>query len=153
MQKIGDVRRRWEAVADAIERYPHLYEQQTWGEPVVPYQHWCDGYEECGTRACVAGWACALNGYFPTVRSVTITGRPPRVRFTWEMVNREPLQTAHDPGSLSASGVAAELLGLDAEEEELAFHFATWWTPDRLRRVAKGEITPQEVHWGEEDDE
>jgi len=171
MQKTSDVRRRWEAAADAIERYPFLYEQGTWGEPERGWQGWPevvlmgDGWEvteateECNTKACLAGWVCALNGYFPTVRfhrdETSGWLSNPRAGFTWEIVNREPLQMMHDPASRGASGVAAELLGLDDHEEECAFHSHTEWTPDQLRLVAKGRLTPQEVHYGQgwEDDE
>ena len=65
-------------IADVLDFYPHLYDQQTRGgfdsrgEPVhLPSGEEQDlmlvGVKGCSTTACLAGWAAALSGWHPTV--------------------------------------------------------------------------------------
>jgi hypothetical protein len=42
------------AIADKIESEPECWDQADWGN-------------ECGTKHCIAGWACHLSGYAPAV--------------------------------------------------------------------------------------
>ena len=65
-------------IADVLDFYPHLYDQQTWGgfdshgESVqLPSGEERDvmlvGVKGCSTTTCLAGWAAALSGWHPTV--------------------------------------------------------------------------------------
>ena len=70
-------------IADVLDFYPHLYNQRTYGEFLIP-----DGtghplsqgstvvpdlslveVRGCATTACLAGWAAALSGWHPTTHT------------------------------------------------------------------------------------
>lgn len=112
-------------VANAIEKYPELYDQETYGDVEV-------NNTSCGTTACIAGWACALEGYYPTVIDT---------RFSYEKVSKEPYTEYYD--GLDTHFTAVSILGLDnGDAEEL---FSAYWmprddltVPEALRKIANG---------------
>lgn len=120
----------WGMIADAIEAHPELYDQSQWGVE-----------RDCGTAACLAGWACALAGYRPTVR----VPRYSKPYFSWDLVNPQPLKPWSHRESVEAGTAAEDLLGLNPDEAAQAFESGTEWTPEDLRRIASGDWHPREI--------
>jgi hypothetical protein len=118
-------------VADAIEKYPELYDQATYSEVEVKDT-------SCETTACIAGWACALEGYYPTVAHSAYSDDK---WLTYESVSKEPWTDYSD--GVHPHYTAASLLGLNySEADDL---FADCWTPlgdltvpQALREIANG---------------
>ena len=156
-------------IADIIDFKPDLYKQGIWGGFVPTeedkyafeekyhlfpsYGYLSPGNEDdgrwtelsCKTAMCVAGWACNLKGYNPSVKMITVTENGKSVtrpRFDWNMVsklkrwqNRSPMRhTTKD-----VAEVARKLLGITEEESALLFHGSAVWTGDDLRAFGKGE--------------
>lgn len=119
-------------VADAIEKYPELYDQETYGDVEVDDT-------SCGTTACIAGWACALEGYHPVVDR--LPWRDASSYFTYTRVAQKPWQAWSN--GVSPHDIAQELIGLeDWAAEEL---FGSDWgpvegltVPQALRKIANG---------------
>lgn len=81
----------WHRIHDQITQYPESWDQSDWGHT-----------EECGTVACVAGWACALSG--------------------WEMTKAGfMINAATGATSFNTSGLAQDLLGLTGEQAQQLF--------------------------------
>ena len=156
-------------IADIIDFKPDLYTQAAWGA-FVPTEGDRYAFEEkyhlfpdngylspgneddgrwtelgCQTAMCVAGWACNLKGYNPSVKMITVTENGESVtrpRFDWNMVsklkrweNRGPMRnTTHD-----VAEIARKLLRITEEESALLFHGDAVWTGDDLRAFGKGE--------------
>ena len=156
-------------IADIIDFKPDLYAQAAWGH-FVPTEGDRYAFEEkyhlfpdsgylapgndddgrwkelgCQTAMCVAGWACNLKGYNPSVKMITVTENGEsitRPRFDWNMVSKlkryenrgQMRHTTHD-----VAEVARKLLGITEEESALLFHGDAVWTGDDLRAFGKGE--------------
>jgi hypothetical protein len=136
----------FEKVAAQIEEWPDDYDQATYGkirfqwveeatEGPVRFRTGNGVVEECGTSACVAGWALLLSGW-------SINREQSKAHF---VRGDEWLETPE------VFGKAADLLGLEMHEAAALFD-GNWMAgaaskvPDALRRIAKGE-DPSEVHW------
>ncbi len=138
-------------IADVLDFYPHLYNQQTWGgfdshgETVqLPSGEEHDlilvGVEGCSTTACLAGWAAALSGWHPTVWTdgdTTLLG--------WQVVAPVPLISSDHYLTEEVYDIARALLGItDSEAKELfsgtpaGCSGAVRWTADDLRAIGKG---------------
>ena len=138
-------------IADVLDFYPHLYNQQTWGgfdshgETVhLPSGEEHDlilvGVEGCSTTACLAGWAAALSGWHPTVWTDSDT-----TLLDWEVVAPVPLIPSDHYLTEMVDDIARALLGItDSEAKELfsgtpaGCSGAVRWTADDLRAIGKG---------------
>ena len=138
-------------IADVLDFYPHLYNQQTWGgfdshgETVqLPSGEEHDlilvGVEGCSTTACLAGWAAALSGWHPTVCTDSDT-----TLLDWQVVAPVPLIPSDHYSTEMVYDVARALLGItDSEAEELFSSIPAGcsdenrWTADDLRAIGKG---------------
>ena len=138
-------------IADVLDFYPHLYNQQTWGgfdshgETVqLPSGEEHDlilvGVEGCSTTACLAGWAAALSGWHPTVWTDGDT-----TLLDWEVVAPVPLIPSDHYSTEMVYDIAWALLGItDSEAKELfsgtpaGCSGAVRWTADDLRAIGKG---------------
>ena len=138
-------------IADVLDFYPHLYNQQTWGgfdshgETVqLPSGEEHDlilvGVEGCSTTACLAGWAAALSGWHPTVWTDGDT-----TLLDWEVVAPVPLIPSDHYLTEGVYDIARALLGItDSEAKELfsgtpaGCSGAVRWTADDLRAIGKG---------------
>jgi len=138
-------------IADVLDFYPHLYNQQTWGgfdshgETVhLPSGEEHDlilvGVEGCSTTACLAGWAAALSGWHPTVCTDSDT-----TLLDWEVVAPVPLIPSDHYSTEMVYDIARALLGItDSEAKELfsgtpaGCSGAVRWTADDLRAIGKG---------------
>ena len=138
-------------IADVLDFYPHLYNQQTWGgfdshgETVqLPSGEEHDlilvGVEGCSTTACLAGWAAALSGWHPTVWTDGAT-----TLLDWEVVAPVPLIPSDHYSTEMVCDIARALLGItDSEAKELfsgtpaGCSGAVRWTADDLRAIGKG---------------
>ncbi len=140
-------------IADVLDFYPHLYDQQTWGgfdsheetdQQPSGEEHdlMLVGVKGYSTSVCLAGWAAALSGWHPTIYT-SIDGDT--AFLDWEVVAPVPLiQSDHYLTEL-AHDVARALLGItDSEAEELfsdtpaGFSDENRWTADDLRAIGKG---------------
>ena len=164
-------------IADIMDFEPHKYNQGTWGayyptpDNEMAFQQKYHIYPrkgylapgadddgrwealECGTKMCVAGWACQLKGYLPSVNMVTVeeNGKTiQRPKFDWNQVtklkrwkNRHTSRhTTHD-----VAEVARGLLGISEDESDILFHGDYEWTGNDLRAFGKGEsITDEGQH-------
>lgn len=110
------------AVADAIEREPHRYDQGDW------FDHWEPLSEmpppACGTTACIAGWAIACGRHSGSLKAAATEWN--------EAVDQDYPEDE-----------AAELLGLAPHDADRLFH--SHWrphdglsVPDALRKVGEG---------------
>ena len=156
-------------IADIIDFQPHLYAQATWGNFVPDAEERLkfeekyhlfpsNGYLQpgneddgrwkeigCSTAMCVAGWACNLKGYNPSVKMITATENGEsitRPRFDWNMVTK--LKRYQNRGQMrhttkDVAEVARRLLRITEEESFLLFHGDAEWTGDDLRAFGKGE--------------
>ena len=155
-------------IADIMDFEPKKYDQNTWGAYIpdedikMAFQQKYhlfpeNGYLspggdddgrwealECGTRMCVAGWACQLKGYLPSVDMVTVqeNGKTiQRPKFDWNYVTKlkrwsnryRTRDTTKD-----VAEVAARLLGIEEEEANCLFNGDSEWTGDDLRAFGKG---------------
>ena len=138
-------------IADVLDFYPYLYDQQTWGEfdshgePVqVPSGEEQDamlvGVKGCSTTTCLAGWAAALSGWHPTVWTNGDT-----TLLDWEVVAPVPLIPSDHYLTEVVYDIARALLGItDSEAKELfsgtpaGCSGAVRWTADDLRAIGKG---------------
>ena len=148
-------------IADVLDFYPHLYDQQTWGgfdshgEPV--HLHPGEGHDlmlvgvkGCSTTVCLAGWAAALSGWHPTIYTSSIDGDTTFLDgdttfLDWEVVAPVPLIPSGHYLTELAHDVARALLGItDSEAEELFSSIPAGcsdenrWTADDLRAIGKG---------------
>ena len=143
-------------IADVIDFYPHLYNQRTYGEFLLP-----DGTDPptslgssvvpdlrlvevrgCATTACLAGWAAALSGWHPTTNT-TVDGKTTLLH--WAEVAPMPLTPEGHHSAESVYHLARVLLGItDLEAEELFSGMPSGcsdkhrWTADDLRAIGKG---------------
>ena len=138
-------------IADVLDFYPHLYNQQTWGgfdshgETVhLPSGEEHDlilvGVEGCSTTACLAGWAAALSGWHPTVWTNGDT-----TLLDWEVVAPVSLIPSDHYSTELVYDMARALLGItDSEAKELfsgtpaGCSDENRWTADDLRAIGKG---------------
>jgi len=138
-------------IADVLDFYPHLYNQQTWGgfdshgETVqLPSGEEHDlilvGVEGCSTTACLAGWAAALSGWHPTVWTDGDS-----TLLDWQVVAPVPLISSDHYSTEMVYDIARALLGItDSEAKELfsgtpaGCSGAVRWTADDLRAIGKG---------------
>ena len=138
-------------IADVLDFYPHLYNQQTWGgfdshgESVqLPSGEERDvmlvGVKGCSTTACLAGWAAALSGWHPTVWTNGDT-----TTLHWDVVAPTSLIPSDHYSTEMVSDIARALLGItDLEAKELFSGMPLgcsgehWWTADDLRAIGKG---------------
>jgi len=138
-------------IADVLDFYPHLYNQQTWGgfdshgkTVHLPSGEEHDlilvGVEGCSTTACLAGWAAALSGWHPTVCTDSDT-----TLLDWQVVAPVPLIPSDHYSTEMVYDIARALLGItDSEAEELfsstpaGCSGAVRWTADDLRAIGKG---------------
>jgi hypothetical protein len=94
---------------------------------------------------CVAGWACNLKGYNPSVKMVTVTENGEsitRPRFDWNMVTKLKRYQNRDQArhtTKDVAEVARRLLGITEEESAILFHGDAEWTGNDLRAFGKGE--------------
>lgn len=98
-------------IADVLEKYPDRHKQDCWIDGVPPESYsvvmTIDRVGECGTRACIAGWAWLLS------TKEERAGLP------------SPLWGMHDAGK--------KLLGLNFLEADMLFH--PRWEPPEGRSV------------------
>ena len=134
-------------IADVLDFYPHLYNQQTWGgfdsqgESVqLPSGEELDvmlvGVKGCSTTACLAGWAAALSGWHPTVWTNGDT-----TTLHWDVVAPTSLVPSDHYSTEMAYDIARALLGItDSEAKELFIGCSDnhRWTADDLRAIGKG---------------
>ena len=138
-------------IADVLDFYPHLYDQQTWGgfdspgDPVhLPSGEEQDlmlvGVKGCSTTACLAGWAAALSGWHPTGWTDGDT-----TLLDWEVVAPMSLIPSDHYSTELVYDLARALLGItDSEAEELfsgtpaGCSDKNRWTADDLRAIGKG---------------
>ena len=138
-------------IADVLDFYPHLYDQQTWGgfdshgESIqLPSGEEHDlmliGVKGCSTTACLAGWAAALSGWHPT-----IWGDGTATFLDWHVVAPVPLIPSYHYSAELAYDIARALLGItDSEAKELfsgtpaGCSDKNRWTADDLRAIGKG---------------
>ena len=138
-------------IADVLDFYPHLYNQQTWGgfdshgESIqLPSGEEHDlmliGVKGCNTTACLAGWAAALSGWHPTVWTNGDT-----TTLHWDVVAPTSLIPSDHYSTEMVSDVARALLGItDWEAKELFSGTPSGcseehrWTADDLRAIGKG---------------
>ena len=98
MTELRESHELFNKIADIIDFEPHKYHQGVWGESATQFigeeyviwdpvnQDYDDIYREpseldeatrvddaCGTAACVAGWACLLSKYHPTIQTIKIS--------------------------------------------------------------------------------
>lgn len=126
-----------EEVADIIEAKPHLYNQQTW----IGTQFNEDDLSECGTMACIAGWA-------------VLVSHQEEIQATWSKLDRIGRNNfldvlamtfkPEDQGNYDVHAQAADLLGLDTHEAHALFYGL--WQPvegmtasEALRALAKND--------------
>ena len=156
-------------IADIIDFEPDKYDQATWGvftptqDQAMAFQRQYhvfpkSGYLtpgtdddgrwealECGTKMCVAGWACQLKGWLPSVQIVTVEENGKQIerpKFDWNQItklkrwkNRHTSRhTTHD-----VAEVARKLLGINEDESDILFHGDYEWTGNDLRAFGKGE--------------
>ena len=138
-------------IADVLDFYPHLYNQQTWGgfdshgETVqLPSGEEHDlmliGVKGCSTTACLAGWAAALSGWHPTVWTNGDT-----TFLDWQVVAPVSLIPSDHYSTELVYDLARALLGItDSEAKELfsgtpaGCSDENRWTADDLRAIGKG---------------
>ena len=138
-------------IADVLDFYPHLYDQQTWGgfdsrgeTDQQPSGEEHDlilvGVEGCSTTACLAGWAAALSGWHPTVWTNGDT-----TLLDWEVVAPVSLIPSDHYSTELVYDLARALLGItDSEAKELfsgtpaGCSDENQWTADDLRAIGKG---------------
>ena len=156
-------------IADIMDFEPHKYNQGAWGvfmpdadqEMAFQKKHHMipkSGYLsagrdddgrweelECGTAMCVAGWACQLKGYYPSVEMVKVEENGvsiTRPKFDWNQVTKlkrwsnrhRSRHTTHD-----VAETAARLLGIHEDEGDILFNGDQEWTGDDMRGFGKGE--------------
>jgi hypothetical protein len=147
-------------IADVLDFYPHLYDQQTWGgfdsrgetdQQPSGEEHdlMLVGVKGCSTTVCLAGWAAALSGWHPTIYT-SIDGDTTFLDgdttfLDWEVVAPVPLIPSGHYLTELAHDVARALLGItDSEAEELFSSIPAGcsdenrWTADDLRAIGKG---------------
>ena len=147
-------------IADVLDFYPHLYDQQTWGgfdsrgetdqQPSgEDHDLMLVGVKGCSTTVCLAGWAAALSGWHPTIYT-SIDGDTTFLDgdttfLDWEVVAPVPLIPSGHYLTELAHDVARALLGItDSEAEELFSSIPAGcsdenrWTADDLRAIGKG---------------
>lgn len=149
------------AIADLVEEFPELHDQE----------HWETKPEDntCGTRACIAGWACIL-GTNDFKQKEMIVGDADKPGIFWIPKKR----VVRDHGYMDAdyvekmtpgeriehlptdyyAGTGAELLGLDGSDADLLFHGEGrprngLSVSEALRAIANG--TPVEDVWADND--
>jgi len=131
-------------IADAIEAKPELYDQGTWGT-----------YDECGTKACIAGWATSLSGYYPTVvKGWNRETGEPKSFFTYEKISKKKFQESswNNESVWPVDTIAEQLLDLSAEESMDLFE-ETWepageyTVPEALRALASGVPLEDVTHY------
>jgi len=151
-------------IADVMEFWPERYEQATWGrlmpdeaaiarfEENLGRAPRVENYEfdtrpwwsedagfiradvGCGTVMCVAGHACALSGWFPTIYE-----RSGGDAVRWSAVSRVKDTVAYGTGvTRDVAVVAQEELGLTDEEAEILFKSHNEWTVKQMRAFADG---------------
>ncbi len=148
-------------IADVLDFYPHLYDQQTWGgfdsrgetdqQPSgEDHDLMLVGVKGCSTTVCLAGWAAALSGWHPTIYTSSIDGDTTFLDgdttfLDWEVVAPVPLIPSGHYLTELAHDVARALLGItDSEAEELFSSIPAGcsdenrWTADDLRAIGKG---------------
>lgn len=115
-------------IADLVEEFPDLHDQETW--ETTPEDN------PCGTKACIAGWACILGTNDFKQKEMKIEGGEGKGIF-WipkKRIVREHAPDYVDVDELSPSGriknlpteyyaeTGASLLGLERHEADLLFH-------------------------------
>ena len=155
-------------IADIMDFEPHKYNQGTWGsfipdeDQAMAFQKKYHVYPksgylspgadddgrweelECGTAMCVAGWACQLKGYYPSVEMVIVEENGEHIRrpkMDWNQVTRLKRWSNRHRSRHSTKDVAetaARLLGIEEEEADCLFNGDSEWTGDDLRAFGKG---------------
>jgi len=155
-------------IADIMDFEPHKYNQGTWGsfipdeDQAMAFQKKYHVYPksgylspgadddgrweelECGTAMCVAGWACQLKGYYPSVEMVKVEENGvtiERPKFDWNYVTklkRWGNRYRWLDGTKDVAETAARLLGIEEEEADCLFNGDSEWTGDDLRAFGKG---------------
>ena len=138
-------------IADVLDFYPHLYDQQTWGgcdsrgetdqQPSgEDHDLMLVGVKGCSTTACLAGWAAALSGWHPTVWTNGDT-----TLLDWEVVAPVSLIPSDHYSTEMVYDIARALLGItDSEAKELISGTPAGcsddhrWMADDLRAIGKG---------------
>ena len=147
-------------IADVLDFYPHLYDQQTWGgfdsrgetdQQPSGEEHdlMLVGVKGCSTTVCLAGWAAALSGWHPTIYT-SIDGDTTFLDgdttfLDWEVVAPVPLIPSDHYSTEMVYDIARALLGItDSEAKELFSSTPAGcsdenrWTADDLRAIGKG---------------
>ena len=126
-------------IADHVESHPEQYDQETWvGRnddnyvPCGPGKH-IDPYD-CGTSACIAGWA------------VLLSNKPVPVSFQNEAAKLLGLSSS-DAATLFDENWCAEGYDIRLDDEIQRAKYAA----DALRRIAAGESVDDVTDWDEGD--
>lgn len=111
-------------LADVIEFNPEHYDQGNWGdgEREAHKLRTSEGMitTECGTTHCIAGWKCALDGMYPSIRNgeadwSQVHPTPNVPYMVWNGANADAV-------NVPRAGLYAEkALGLTADEADTLF--------------------------------
>lgn len=132
------------AVADHVERYPDLHNQELWGDalPAIKPEDIAkatnDG-ELCGTAGCIAGWIMAFSGYKlkHSTDGSTLVQRPDSLAWhDWE--DEDFIRTA--AGLLGMNLEEAKELFYEMDNQTATIHLRTLLEQEvELRRIAADE--------------
>lgn len=138
------------AIADLVEEFPELHNQEVW--ETLPEDN------PCGTKACIAGWACILGTDDFKQKEIKVGDADekgifwiPKKRLVREHVPNDytdvdaltPSDRIRNLPTEYYAGMGAELLGLDNEQADLLFHGEgrpreDYTVSEALRAIANG---------------
>lgn len=130
---------RLKEIRDLIKLDPAKHNQAQWAEFIghdVPKDVLGNPIEvSCGTAACVAGWACQLEGDKFIIPGYVLAGNPDRV--TADLVRTK------DGNAECIGERAQEILGMDYDEADVLF----WegWSTKQVLKILKGLIKNGEI--------
>ncbi|MBF9350603.1 Uncharacterised protein [Mycobacteroides abscessus subsp. massiliense] len=130
---------RLKAIRDLIKMDPEKHNQRLWAEFTgadLPKTALGTPVEvSCGTAACVAGWACQLEGDKFVISSYALLGNP-------DKVSADHVRT--EDGEIEYIGTrATDILGMEPEQTDILF----WegWTTKQVLKILKGLIEYGEI--------
>ncbi|SHQ57692.1 Uncharacterised protein [Mycobacteroides abscessus subsp. abscessus] len=130
---------RLKAIRDLIKLDPTKHVQRYWAEfdtSELPKTEHGEPIEvSCGTAACVAGWACQMEGDKFSISRFELMGAPSKV--TADFVRSE------DGEVHFIADRAREILGLDRETSNIVFCEA--WSTKQVLKILKALIKTGEI--------
>jgi len=168
----------FDKIADQIEHEPGSYDQETWGHGPRHYvkdNEFVIDQNACGTAACVAGWACLLSGWHPTIKIYTSDDNTTSIGFDFSFMSDSPGVVSKDWGSWFDHGkkdhesfgadllgierkvervdiIARRLLDLEYDESVLLFDEGTEIHPDDLREIGNGHDAGNILTWADDEE-